>query len=71
MKTIIMFIRTPPPRSGGIRFEDDPCRAECSGDGELRCGCGSLMARLVAGQVELRCRRCKRLWTIPIEAGAR
>jgi phage FluMu protein Com len=26
----------------------------------LRCCCGSLLARLVTGGVELKCRRCKR-----------
>lgn len=36
-------------------------------DGELRCICGSLLARLVPGGVELRCRRCKRSVTIPLE----
>ncbi len=36
--------------------------------GELRCGCGSLLARVVERRVELKCRRCKRVWTIPLEA---
>jgi hypothetical protein len=27
---------------------------------EMRCCCGSLLARLVSGGVELKCRRCKR-----------
>jgi phage FluMu protein Com len=30
-------------------------------DAELRCGCGSLMARLLAGDIELKCRRCKQV----------
>ena len=34
---------------------------------ELRCLCGSLVARLVAGGVELRCRRCKRLVVVPLQ----
>jgi hypothetical protein len=38
------------------------------GPGELRCGCGSLLARLVAGAVELKCRRCKRTWRVPLAA---
>jgi len=33
---------------------------------ELRCGCGSLMARMVGGELELKCRRCKRAWRIPV-----
>jgi hypothetical protein len=28
---------------------------------DLRCHCGSLMARLTARGIELKCRRCKRL----------
>jgi len=35
---------------------------------DLRCGCGSLLARLVAGAVELKCHRCKRILRIPLEA---
>lgn len=41
-----------------------PVRRERSatGDGrESRCACGSLLARLTAEGVELKCRRCKRL----------
>jgi hypothetical protein len=38
------------------------------GEPELRCGCGSLLARYVAGAVELKCRRCKRVLRIPVEA---
>lgn len=37
-----------------------------SGD-ECRCLCGNLLARLVEGQVELKCRRCKRVLRIPLE----
>jgi len=39
----------------------------------LRCCCGSLLARLIAGGVELKCRRCKRQVVVPLEseAGAR
>jgi hypothetical protein len=44
-----------------------PC-AQCAGD--LRCECGNLIARLVAGRVELKCRRCKRTIMLPINAGA-
>ncbi|HTN50768.1 MAG TPA: hypothetical protein VML50_00070 [Anaeromyxobacter sp.] len=34
---------------------------------DLRCGCGSLLARVVGGEVELKCRRCKQTWRIPLE----
>jgi hypothetical protein len=34
---------------------------------DVRCGCGSLLARFVDGAVELKCRRCKRVWRLPVE----
>jgi phage FluMu protein Com len=37
---------------------------------DVRCGCGNLLARLVFGGVELKCRRCKRTVMLPLEAGA-
>lgn len=40
----------------------------CEGHGELRCGCGSLLAKLVGGAVELKCRRCKRTWRVPLSS---
>jgi len=46
---------------------------ECGGSGPrrdgdlLRCECGSLLARLVAGRVELKCRRCKRTVTLMLD----
>ena len=33
---------------------------------DCRCLCGSLLARVVDGQVELKCRRCKRTLLVPI-----
>jgi phage FluMu protein Com len=33
---------------------------------DLRCACGSLLARLVPDGVELKCRRCKRTVVIPL-----
>jgi phage FluMu protein Com len=32
----------------------------------LRCACGSLLARYVAGRLELKCRRCKRTVTVQV-----
>jgi hypothetical protein len=32
----------------------------------LRCDCGSMLARHVAGGIELKCRRCKRVVVVPI-----
>jgi len=33
---------------------------------DCRCLCGSLLARLVEGAVELKCRRCKRTLILPL-----
>lgn len=33
----------------------------------FRCLCGSMLARLVPGGVELKCRRCKRQVVVPLE----
>jgi hypothetical protein len=33
---------------------------------ECRCLCGSLLARVVDGGVELKCRRCKRTVLVPL-----
>ena len=35
-------------------------------DHDCRCLCGSLLARLVDGAVELKCRRCKRTVFLPL-----
>jgi phage FluMu protein Com len=34
---------------------------------EMRCCCGNLLARLVSGSVEVKCRRCKRTVLLPLE----
>jgi phage FluMu protein Com len=48
----------------------DHCGGAASeGDGKvLRCACGSLLARYVAGGLELKCRRCKRTVIVPANA---
>jgi hypothetical protein len=33
---------------------------------DVRCVCGSLVAKLVPSGVELRCRRCKRTFVVPV-----
>jgi hypothetical protein len=38
-------------------------------NGDMRCGCGNLLARLVDGGVELKCRRCHRKVVLPLEKG--
>lgn len=56
-------------REGPIRFDGDSPRDCGLCQGDVRCGCGSLLARVVGGGVELKCRRCKKTWTIPLERG--
>ena len=33
---------------------------------DVRCVCGGLIARLVTGGVQVKCRRCKRLIVVPL-----
>jgi hypothetical protein len=65
----------PPSRHSApaARIVDAPRESEeasgCGGvgeDTELRCTCGSLLARYVDGKVELKCRRCKRTMWIAV-----
>lgn len=37
---------------------------------DFRCFCGSLVARILKDHVELKCRRCKRIHLIPIQAAS-
>jgi len=46
------------------------CEAPGCDSQECRCTCGSLLARLVDGGVELKCRRCKRAVLLPLAGGA-
>lgn len=47
---------------------EDQGREETNEGSELRCTCGSLLARYVGGKVELKCRRCKRTMWISVSA---
>lgn len=59
----------------------DAAPVETRDDGDCRCRCGSLVARVVAEGVEIKCRRCKRnllvpwsangAWVTPVAPGAR
>ena len=51
-------VEGPAPAEAGVKRCDEP--------GDLRCGCGSLLARVVGRAVELKCRRCKRTWRVPL-----
>ena len=44
-----------------------PGARKAASDADCRCVCGSLVARLVDGGVELKCRRCKRTVLVPLE----
>jgi phage FluMu protein Com len=35
---------------------------------DVRCHCGSLVARIVDGQLELKCRRCQRIALVSLQA---
>ena len=53
-----------PKREQGTQGE--PVTTVIRDNNSLRCCCGSLLARLVPGGVELKCRRCKRKVVIPL-----
>jgi phage FluMu protein Com len=53
------------PKSSTCREAD----SELTG-GDCRCLCGSLLARVVEGGVELKCRRCKRTLLVSFETPA-
>ena len=50
-----------PPRDPSCAHADTVPAADC------RCLCGSLLARVVDGAVELKCRRCKRTLRVPLD----
>ncbi len=50
---------------GRSPVRSSPVAADC------RCHCGSLLARLVPGGVELKCRRCKRTVVVPLAPSPR
>ncbi len=58
----------PIPRAGDWRQATPQCRCGTP-RAELRCDCGNLLARLVEGGVELKCRRCKRTVVLPLADG--
>lgn len=52
-----------------LQYEGVRRTAEAREHEDFRCACGSLLARVVADGVELKCRRCKRTVVIPIDGG--
>jgi hypothetical protein len=51
--------------------EHDPAVPAVNQGDALRCHCGSLLARLVPGGVEVKCRRCKRTIVIALDSDVR
>jgi len=49
------------PAGDGAKRADSEGSAPAEEGEAHRCTCGSLLARLVPGGVELKCRRCKRI----------
>ena len=50
-----------------VRNIAEPAAGGAGACEDVRCGCGSLLARVVAGAVELKCRRCKRVWRLALD----
>jgi phage FluMu protein Com len=62
----------PPRRDRREDVRDGGCApAGAATRGEVRCLCGSLMARATASGIELKCRRCKRVVEITAAAMGR
>jgi hypothetical protein len=51
--------------------EELPGAADADPAADCRCLCGSLLARMVEGAVELKCRRCKRTLLVPLSGDDR
>ena len=45
-----------------------PSQSNCSPQKETRCECGQLIAKVVGGGLELKCKRCKRIVMIPFSS---
>jgi hypothetical protein len=54
--------------SASAEADEAGCGAPAAGCDDVRCGCGSLLARVVGGEVELKCRRCKQVWRLALPA---
>jgi hypothetical protein len=59
-----------PEDRAGWHALPSPCHGHAAGDGrpdDVRCACGSLLARWTPAGLELKCRRCKRHVIVPVE----
>jgi phage FluMu protein Com len=70
MKLNVIFNFSSLTGAAGLHFEvgrvTGAAQSESNESHDCRCVCGSLVARLVDGGVELKCRRCKRTVVVPI-----
>ena len=55
-----------PNPPGAVRASVEQDESACC-TCDVRCQCGSLLARRIGSNVELKCRRCKRTFLIPLE----
>ncbi len=60
-------VSVPAARTAETRSAPPGVERGAGGHGAVRCGCGSLLGRLVPEGVEVKCRRCKRTFVIPLE----
>ena len=60
------------PELPALKPTNQPRRASesAASENDCRCMCGSLLARVVDGGVELKCRRCKRTLLVPFDTSA-
>ncbi|MBX3026824.1 hypothetical protein KF840_18100 [bacterium] len=57
----------PDSLAGGWQAVSAPCHGHATAtDGDVRCPCGSLLARWTPAGLELKCRRCKRHVVVPV-----
>ena len=47
--------------------QSDDRKGGAASEAEMRCCCGNLLARLVSGSLEVKCRRCKRTVVLKLE----
>ena len=62
--------RSSRPTGNQVAQQGDFAGVHPQGD-DCRCLCGNLLARVVEGRVELKCRRCKRTLLVPLARGRR
>lgn len=62
-------MRDSPPTARDLGTDaGEPVHGAAVAPCDVRCHCGSLLARRIGSSVELKCRRCKRTLLIPFES---